>query len=867
MKKSKRRLVAPVMAAALAASMTGCQSQPAATDTTAAAPDTTAAPESTSAEAQTLYTAGTYSASEQGFGGPVTVTITVSDSEITDVVIEGDGETPTIGGAALDTLKQAILDGQSGEIDGVAGATITSGAVQKAAASAIAQAKGEETAAGGDLAFTAGTYTGTGDGYNGPVEVSVTFDDKAVTAIEVTSSVETEHVGDIAFDILIPQIIEANGTGVDNVSGATFSSRALKTAVNAAAEEAGITNASQFASNTVEVEAQAPIEDTWDVVIVGAGGAGISAAAQAAQDGNTVLVIEKNAEVGGNTLVSGGQYQSVMPYLVWDEKDPDATTGVGFDGNTYNKVKSVNGCIDELKMIYEWSEDEFDADYYKDHEYVAGDAAELSKHGVHGDYLPTLQALKKEIKAYLDWAQPQLDAGTPESELTLFSTLNLHIFQTYYGGLRQSADGSQWIYGNVDLVKQFIEDGQDIKPWLEGMGATFIEDTQPTLIGALWYRENEFIGANVDADGDGTPEEYTGRWGTYFMAPMTDFLQKDEKNQIMTRTTADELIVEDGRVVGVKATKYDGTEVTARASKGVILATGGYAANIQKVVDTNNYWSSEYVSTATKTTNRSSLTGSGIEMAQEVGAAVTGEGWTQMMPISWVDNGNLAFGGGNYAVYINPTTGKRFVDEGSERDVLSLGEFKNGIEVNGTKGVFVEIYNAEQMLPAPMQLAAEGDFEGRYYRRNANADELNALFDEIGVEADAETVLETIEKYDMAVMGQGEFEDVGKAIASRTIGDVEKNADGSYNVDTYKLEGTKLTIRLMAPSTHHTMGGVVVDTERHVLDEDGNVIEGLYAAGEVTGGINGGNRLGGNAITEIIVSGRTAAKAVTADNQ
>lgn len=335
----------------------------------------------------------------------------------------------------------------------------------------------------------------------------------------------------------------------------------------------------------------------------------------------------------------------------------------------------------------------------------------------------------------------------------------------------------------------------------------------------------------------------------------------------MTRTTADELIVEDGRVTGVKATMYDGTEVTAKAAKGVILATGGYAANIQKVVDTNKYWSPEYVSASTKTTNRNSLTGSGIEMAQKAGAAVTGEGWTQMMPISWVDNGNLAFGGGNYAVYINPTTGKRFVDEGSERDVLSLGEFKNGIEVNGTKGVFMEIYNASEPIPGPIQLADEGDFEGRYYRRNANADELNTLFDEIGIEADAETVLETIEKYDMAVMGKGEFEGVGKAIASRTIGDVEKNADGSYNVDSYKLEGTALTIRLMAPSTHHTMGGLVVDTERHVLDEDGKAIEGLYAAGEVTGGIHGGNRLGGNAITEIIVSGRTAAKAVTADNQ
>ena len=171
--------------------------------------------------------------------------------------------------------------------------------------------------------------------------------------------------------------------------------------------------------------------------------------------GESVLVIEKNVEVGGNTLVSGGQYQSVMPYLVWDPENPDATTGIGFDGNEYNKVKSVQGCIDELKTIYNWSEEPFDEDYYDTHEYVAGDIEELSKHGVVAEYLPTLQALKKEIKAYLDWAQPKLDAGTPESDLTLFSTVNLHIFQSYYGGLRQSADKSSWIWGDVDLVSQF----------------------------------------------------------------------------------------------------------------------------------------------------------------------------------------------------------------------------------------------------------------------------------------------------------------------------------------------------------------------------------------------------------------------------
>ena len=331
----------------------------------------------------------------------------------------------------------------------------------------------------------------------------------------------------------------------------------------------------------------------------------------------------------------------------------------------------------------------------------------------------------------------------------------------------------------------------------------------------------------------------------------------------MLRTTAESLITdESGRVTGVKATRYDGTPVTAYATKGVILATGGYAANIDMVLDTNIYWSNEYLTSATKTTNRSSLTGSGIEMAVEVGAATTGIGFTQLMPISWVDNGNLAFGGGNYAVYINPTTGKRFVDEGSERDVLSLAEFENGMEVNGTKGVFIEIYNAAEPIPGPIQLA-EGDYDGRYYTRKAT--ELGELFTQIGVEADPEVVLETIRKYDMAVMGQGEFEDVGKSIASRTIGDVEKNEDGSYNVDTYDLENTTLRIRMMAPSTHHTMGGVSVDTERHVLDAEGNIIPGLYAAGEVTGGIHGGNRLGGNAIVEIFVSGRTAANAIKAD--
>ena len=545
------------------------------------------------------FEAGEYTASAQGMDGPVTVTATFDESGITDVSVDVSGETAGIGAEIADEVQKQILEAQSAEIDGVAGATVSSQAVAAAVADLIAQASGEAGDADAPISFTEGTYTATTDGYNGPVTFGVTFSADALTDVTVTESAETAHVGTPAYEIVIPAMIEANGTGVDGLSGATFTTRAIREAVNDAAKQAGCTNLDAFMKNTVEVVAQDPIEETYDVVIVGAGGAGISAAAQAAQDGNTVLLIEKNAEVGGNTLVSGGQYQSVMPYLVWDPADPDAETGVGYDGQTYNKVKSVQGCIDELKMILNWSEEPFDEEFYVENEFVAGDALELSKHGVHEDYLPVLQALKEEIQTYLDWAQPQLDAGTPENQLTLFSTLNLHIFQTYYGGLRQSADKSEWIYGDVDLVKQFIEDGQDLKPWLESMGSTFIEDTQPTLIGALWYRENEFIGANVDTDGDGETEEYGGRWGTYFMAPMTSFLQANEANKVMTRTTATGLIEEDGRVTGVKAMMYDGTEVTAHANKGVILCTGGYAANIDMVLDYNIYWSEEYLSKAT----------------------------------------------------------------------------------------------------------------------------------------------------------------------------------------------------------------------------------------------------------------------------
>ena len=104
-------------------------------------------------------------------------------------------------------------------------------------------------------------------------------------------------------------------------------------------------------------------------------------------------------------------------------------------------------------------------------------------------------------------------------------------------------------------------------------------------MGALWFRGNKILGADIDTDGDGTPEHYDGNWGAYIMAPYTTFIKGNKENRVLKSTAAKELIEEGGHVKGVKAVMADGTPVTAHARKGWIIATGGYAANIRKVMD------------------------------------------------------------------------------------------------------------------------------------------------------------------------------------------------------------------------------------------------------------------------------------------
>lgn len=804
-------------------------------------------------------TDGVFHAVGLNITGTINVDVTIEDQRIVEVSVHEKLKSYV---NQIKEICENIVENQSPDVDGISGATYLSDGIKDAVRDALAQSRGEKPVLNNSLPlnFTPGTYSVESDGFLGKIKADVVFTKDSIASVIIKESNETPHVGENAIQPTIKKITAANGTGVDGVTGATFTVAALRRLVNDAAEKAQMTNRNKFYNNRLSMKTHEKLEDTWDVVIVGGGGAGLFAAAQAAEDGNTVLVIEKNPELGGNTLIAGGMYQAIDHHLVWDINHPEATTAIGFDGKKVDKVKATVGSIDMLKILLSWDEKPFDDNYYLTHEFVAGDVIEQAKHGVHHEYLDVLRDLKKEIRAYLAYAEPKIKKGMKESDLLLFSTTNLHIFQTYYGGLRQSNDKKEWIYGDYNLVTQFVHEGEKLKPWLMGMGVEFL-NTQTTLPGAIWYRCNRMTGCNTDTNGDGKKEFYAKNWGAYVMAPLTHMLRANKHNKVIKSTTAKNLIMEKGRVAGVKGVMEDGTPVIAHARKGVIIASGGYAANVEKVIKTNKYWPANYLSYNMGTTNRSSLLGEGLSMATEVGADECGEGWTQLLPLAFSADGLIAKGSVETAIFISPKTGKRFVDECSERDVLSLAAFRNGVKYKGIKGTFLCIRADVKTDEAGLDVIS-ADIPGKEWTRTGK--QLATLFKEIGIEADAKVVLETIREYDMAGIDNRQPRDFRKQHQVGLIGTAKRKTDGSYDKSTYDIDNARLRIRLLAPSLHHTMGGLRIDTSRRVLDKRGKPIPGLYAAGEVTGGFFGGNRLGGNALTEVMVSGRIAARAINA---
>lgn len=165
-----------------------------------------------------------------------------------------------------------------------------------------------------------GTFDGESQGFHAPVKVQVTLDNGAITGVEVVEHQETEGVSDYSLSETSNRIVEAQSWNVDTLSGATFSSNAVKYAVRAALEAAGATGLD------AEVHQAQPADETLDVdvVIVGAGIAGLTAAIEAHDAGANVLVLEKLDRIGGSAITSGGIVYGTNTHMNADiDNDPE----------------------------------------------------------------------------------------------------------------------------------------------------------------------------------------------------------------------------------------------------------------------------------------------------------------------------------------------------------------------------------------------------------------------------------------------------------------------------------------------------------------------------------------------------------------
>ncbi len=264
------------------------------------------------ADASGEYLPGTYTNEAVGFGGPVKVAVTVGENGgVTNVEITGDSETPDVGGKAIPKLAEQILTAQSAEIDGVSGASVTTQAVKDAASKVFMSASGQEVVEipkpEGDNLFVPGTYSGSAKGFGGDIDVTVTVSENKIEDIQIDGSHETENIGSFAVDMLGDKIMEAQSPNVDAITGATVSSNGILRALNSALVLAG----ADLTRFNVEEEAagekiMAYKDLDCDIVIIGAGGAGMTAAINATQAGKKVILLEKMPYAGGNTTKATG---------------------------------------------------------------------------------------------------------------------------------------------------------------------------------------------------------------------------------------------------------------------------------------------------------------------------------------------------------------------------------------------------------------------------------------------------------------------------------------------------------------------------------------------------------------------------------
>lgn len=603
-------------------------------------------------------------------------------------------------------------------------------------------------ACGGTDEATTNTYEIEVDGYADTITVATTMDGDKIEKIEVLEHNETDGIGSIAVEEIPAAIVESQSLGVDVVTGATVTSEAILEAVEKAAEEAGADVDALKSAEVAEVVGEEVNEET-DVVVIGGGGAGLSAAISAARGGANVILLEKTSALGGNTVRAGGPYNAVDP-----------------------KRQAAVEPADETSMAR---------------------AMELTeKDAVNERHQEIMDELKEQLEAYEDGDQT-----------SLFDSEALHKLQTY--------DGGDYL-ADLEFVEKLVDDSYPTLEWMEENGVQWTDDIS-TVPGGLWPRAH-------------LPLNSAGK----------DYIDAGEKTatelgvEIYYNSPAEALIEEDGQVVGVTGTSENAPmEIKAKV---VIVATGGFAGNAEM--------RKEYDPTLAEslpTTNSPAVTGDGIKMAEELGANLVGMEYVQSLPLGNPADGGLnAWMGGagvEYYYQINKA-GERFTAEDGRRDVM-------------TAALLEQEDSMSYVITGGNNTVEVGTDDGL----NIWGDDVDELVEK-GIIFKADTIEELAEQ--LAIDPE-----VLKATHETFNSYTETGVDEDYG---RTLFGDPVIAPFFAsarvPTVHHTMGGLQINMQNEVLDSGGNPIKGLLAAGEVTGGIHGANRLGGNALVDIHVFGRAA---------
>ena len=597
-------------------------------------------------------------------------------------------------------------------------------------------------------AGVSGDFTGTAKGFGGDVSVTLTLTDGAITGCTAEGKDETQGVGSEAIAKMPGEIAESGSIAVDGVSGATVTSTAIKEAAAAALTAAGL-NPDDYKT---AVENNATAEDSTvdaDVVVVGAGGAGMTAAITAAAEGKNVVILESQSMVGGNSVrATGGMNAGKTVYQ---------------DENEFGESAGVEKTLKTA------------AEKYADNE--------------------TITALAKTVSE--QWAAYQ---ANPTG---YFDSVELMELDTMIGGKG---------INDPELVETLCANSADAIDWLDEHGITL--HNVSSFGGASVKR----IHRPVNAEGK------TVSVGSYMIPLLQENCEKAGV-KMMLDTTATEILTDaNGAAVGVKATGASGETVTVNA-KAVVLASGGFGANLDMVVK----YKPELK--GFMTTNAPGIQGQGIEMAQAIGAATVDMDQIQIHPTVEANTAALITEGlrGDGAVLIN-AEGKRFIDEVGTRDVVSAAEIAQ-------TGSYSWLVVDQAMVDASSVI--QGYIKKGYTVTGSTYEELGEA---MGV--DAAAFAETMEKWNGYVEAKND-PDFGRTSFANPL-------------NTAPYYAVKVTA-----GVHHTMGGLKINANTEVLNEKGEVIPGLFAAGEVTGGVHGANRLGGNAVADFTVFGRIAGAAAS----